>query len=188
MKSRGKKILFGIIITVLIPLAGAAVFALKAAKECNFYQITAGQAYRSAQMSARELEHHIDAYNIKSILNLRGMEHNERWYQDEVKVSAEKAVKHYNIHLSAYREPTAAEVRHLIGLIESAPRPVLIHCQFGADRTGLVAAMWKVIVDKESKSEAGKQLSILYGHLPFGPPSAMNRFFEKWSPELANGE
>jgi hypothetical protein len=44
--------------------------------------------------------------------------------------------------------------------------------------------MWKVIVDKEPKPEARKQLSILYGHFPLGETSAMDRFFEKWNPAL----
>jgi undecaprenyl-diphosphatase len=44
--------------------------------------------------------------------------------------------------------------------------------------------MWKVIVDKEPKSEAGKELSILYGHIPIGRTSAIDRFFENWRPEL----
>ena len=46
------------------------------------------------------------------------------------------------------------------------------------------AAMWKLYVDKESMSEARKQLSIFYGHIPFGPTSAMDEFFEKWSGEV----
>lgn len=186
MKLPGKKILLSIIIIILTPLLGGAIYAYKAAEQCNFHQITKGEAYRSAQMSGEELKHHIDFYKIKSILNLRGKEPNERWYKEEIKVSAEKAVMHYDIYLSAYREPTAEDVRILTGLIESAPRPILIHCQGGADRTGLVAAMWKVIVEKESKREAGKQLSILYGHLPLGPASAMDQFFEKWHPVLAS--
>lgn len=53
-----------------------------------------------------------------------------------------------------------------------------------ADRSGLVAAMWKVIVDREPKSEAEKQISILYGHIPIGKTSAMDRFFERWIPAL----
>jgi hypothetical protein len=43
--------------------------------------------------------------------------------------------------------------------------------------------MWKVIVDKESGIEAGKQLSVWYGHMPLGPASAMDDFFEKWLAE-----
>ncbi len=186
MKAWGRKILFSIIIIILMPLLGAAIYAYKVAQECNFHQITKGESYRSAQMAGDELKHYINIYHIKSILNLRGKEPSERWYNEEIKVSAEKAVMHYDIFLSAYSEPTAEDVRILTGLIRSAPRPILIHCQGGADRSGLVAAMWKVIVDKESKREAGKQLSILYGHLPLGPTSAMDHFFEKWHPVLTS--
>jgi len=53
-----------------------------------------------------------------------------------------------------------------------------------ADRSGLAAAMWKVIVDREPKSEAEKQLSILSGHIPIGKTSAMDRFFENWIPTI----
>jgi hypothetical protein len=59
----------------------------------------------------------------------------------------------------------------------------LIHCFAGADRTGLVAAMWKVIVDKKLKTEAEKQLSIFFGHLLLGKTATMDRFFESWNSE-----
>jgi len=91
------------------------------------------------------------------------------------------------VSLSADREPTRNETLILTGIFKSAPRPILIHCRAGADRSGLAAAMWKVIVDNTSKIEAGKQLSILYGHLPLGPTSAMDHFFENWFPELKKG-
>lgn len=168
---------------VLIPLLGVAIYAFYEAELGNFYQITKGEAYRSAQMDGDDLKYYIDNYHIKSILNLRGKISNAKWYIEEMKVSAENKVKHYDIFLSAYREPTREETQILIGLFKTAPRPILIHCQAGADRSGLVAAMWKVIVDKESKIEAGKQLSIFYGHMPLGPASAMNTFFENWLPD-----
>jgi len=60
----------------------------------------------------------------------------------------------------------------------------LIHCQSGADRTGLAAAIWKVIVDNDPKSDAEKQLSIFFGHLPIGKTAAMDRFFQNWNPVL----
>lgn len=47
----------------------------------------------------------------------------------------------------------------------------------------LAAALWKVIVDRESKSRAKKQFSIRFGHIPFGPTTAMDRFFTEWQPQ-----
>jgi undecaprenyl-diphosphatase len=148
----------------------------------NFHAITPGQAYRSAQLDRDELAHYVKQYNIKSVLNLRGSNAGERWYEDELAACQELKVMHYDVELSAYREPTDTQVRQLLDIFNTAPRPLLIHCNSGADRAGLVAAMWKVAVDKEPKAQAAKQLSICYGHLPLGRTQAMERFFEKWSP------
>lgn len=150
----------------------------------NFHPITAGEAYRSAQMSGENLESHIQKYDIKSVLNLRGSEANTPWYRDEIRVSEKNRVAHYDIALSAEREPSPQDVRKLIEIFQEAPRPILIHCKAGSDRSGLVAAMWKVMVNKESKAEAEKQLSLKFGHLPFGKTNAMDNFFAKWKPEL----
>ena len=149
----------------------------------NFHPITYGEAYRSAQLDRDELKYYIKEYNIKSILNLRGEKPDAPWYREEKKVSKEHNVKHYDISLSSSREPDEEDVRNLVEIFKNAPRPVLIHCQAGADRSGLAAAMWKVVVDREPKSEAEKQLSIFFGHLPIGKTSAMDRFFQNWIPE-----
>jgi len=172
-----------IIFIIMLPFLGGAIYALYESQEGNFHEITKGEAYRSAQLTGDELRQCIKDYHIKSILNLRGRMPDERWYKEELQVSEEAAVRHYDLTLSAYSELSVENARTLTELFKTAPRPILIHCQAGADRSGLVAAMWKVLVDKESKTEAGKQLSILYGHLPLGPPSAMDRFFDKWFPE-----
>ncbi|MGD0585921.1 MAG: dual specificity protein phosphatase family protein [Oryzomonas sp.] len=173
-----------ILFSIIIPLIGAAIYALFVTEQDNFHQITKGEAYRSAQMDRDKLMYCLRNYHIRSILNLRGKDLLENWYIDELKISEECNVIHYDVSLSAYAEPTKEETQILMNIIKAAPRPILIHCQAGADRTGLVAAMWKVIVDKESKGEASKQLSILYGHLPLGPAFAMDQFFNNWRPEL----
>ena len=91
-------------------------------------------------------------------------------------------MKHYDIALSSTKEPAENDVKQLMEIFREAPRPILMHCQSGADRSGLVAAMWKVIVDQESKPEAEKQLSVFYGHVPLGGKYAMDKFFKKWQP------
>ncbi len=173
---------FVIVTPVLLALLIASYF-LYIEEQGNFYPITPGEAYRSAQMDRDELEYHIKTYNIRSILNLRGSNPNAQWYIEEMKVSKELNVRHYDISLSATREPDDEDVKRLIEVFKSAPRPILIHCKAGADRSGLAAAMWKVIINKEPKSVAKKQLSILYGHIPVAGTAAMDRFFDKWTPE-----
>ncbi|GLI53857.1 dual specificity protein phosphatase family protein [Thermodesulfovibrio yellowstonii] len=151
----------------------------------NFHEITPGEAYRSAQLDRDELEYYIKKYNIKSILNLRGENPDAPWYIEELQVSSELNVKHYDIALSATRKLTDREIHKLIEIFKSAPRPILIHCKSGADRSGLIAAIWKVVVDGVSESEAKKQLTPLYGHLSVNETKAMDEsfdeFFEKWT-------
>ncbi len=176
-----RKIKIPIMMLVLFILLSASYFFYME-EQGNFHTITQGKAYRYAQLDRDELEYYIKKYNIKSILNLRGKNQDAPWYMEEKKVSAEHNVQHYDVSLSVSHEPTEDDVRKLMEIFKHAPRPILIHCQAGADRSGLVAAMWKVIVDKEPKAEAEKQLSIFYGHLPIGKTTAMDRFFHKWTP------
>ena len=167
------------LILILI-LAGGYIFYVL--DQGNFHAITDGEAYRSAQLNRDKLGYYIRRYNIKSILNLRGTNPDSDWYREELRVSTANHIKHYDIALSSTREPTEKDVKQLTEIFREAPRPILIHCQSGADRAGLVAAMWKVIVDQESKPEAEKQLSVFYGHVPLGGKYAMDEFFEKWQP------
>jgi len=169
---------------VLLMLPPAGYFAVYLPVQGNFHPITPGEAYRSAKMDRSKLEYYIKKYNIKSIVNLIGADPYKTWYKEELQVSAELKVKHYDITLSATDEPTEEDARRLVEIFRTAPRPVLIHCRGGSDRSGLAAAMWKVIVDKEPKSEARKQLSFLYGHLPLGKTTALDHFFEQWEPAL----
>jgi protein tyrosine/serine phosphatase len=148
----------------------------------NFHPITEGEAYRSSQLDKDELEYYIKKNNIRSVLNLRGANVDKPWYREEINVCAEHKVMHHDVPLSASREPTDEEIQKIMEIFISAPRPILIHCKSGADRAGLVAAMWKVVVDKEPKSIAEKQLSIMFGHLPVGSAIAMDLFFQKWTP------
>jgi protein tyrosine/serine phosphatase len=167
----------------LVVFFGASYF-LYMDEQGNFHPITRGEAYRSALLDRDELEHYIKKYEIKSIINLLGDHPNEPWYREEIEVSTGLNIEHYDLALPPTHEPTEEQARELVEIFKNAPRPVLIHCKAGADRSGLAAAMWKVVVDKEPKSEAAKELSVLYGHIPIGKTIAMDHFFEKLSPAL----
>ena len=170
------------VFTFLFLLLSAAGYFLYMDEQGNFHPITQGEAYRSAQLDRDEFQYYLSKYKIKSIVNLRGEHPDEPWYAEEIKVCVQSNVRHYDLALSSSREPAAEDVRKLIDIFENAPRPVLIHCKAGADRSGLAAAIWKVVVDKEPKAVAEKQLSIFYGHLPIGKTTAMDRFFNNWNP------
>lgn len=177
--TKQRKYILGILAVIFLSIIG---YVLSVKIQGNFYPITSAEAYRSGQLDNDKLAEYVKRYNIRSVLNLRGKHAGESWYEEEVAMSAKLDLTHYDVSLSSDHELTDSEVRQLMDIFQEAPRPILIHCQAGADRSGLVAAMWKVVVDGEPKELAAKQLSLRYGHLPFGANCAMDRFFEKWNP------
>ena len=152
----------------------------------NFHTVTEGEAYRSGQINNDKLEQYLKEYQIKSVLNLRGYNSGADWYDDEIAVCKRLSVRHYDLAMNSTGRPNPDVFDRLMTIFREAPRPILIHCRSGSDRTGLVAALWKVVVDGEPKSAAERQLSIRYGHFPVGQTSVLDDFFDKWDPATAS--
>jgi len=150
----------------------------------NFEPITEGEAYRSGQINKGRLEQYLKDYRIKSVLNLRGENSGADWYEDEIAVCSRLSVRHYDLAMNSTGKPDPDVLSRLMTIFREAPRPILIHCRSGSDRTGLAAALWKVVVDGERKAVAEKQLSIRYGHFPVGQTSVLDDFFDEWDPPL----
>ena len=146
----------------------------------NFHPITPDEAYRSAQLDKDELEYYIRKFGIRSIINVRGKKNGKSWYMEEVETCRNSGVSHYDLKLSPKKAPSPRRIQELLRLFRIAPRPVLIHCKAGADRAGLAAALWKMVIDGAPQSEARRHLSIRYGHMPLGPTQALDAFFENW--------
>ena len=65
---------------------------------------------------------------------------------------------------------------------------ILVHCFSGSDRSGLAAALGILLRSDGTIAEARRQLSIYYGHNPFGKASCHDRVldrYEEWL--LRNG-
>ena len=133
----------------------------------NLHAVRAGELYRSAQLSGRELKAAATEYHIKSVLNLRGAHAGQPWYDEEIAAAGELGLAHYDVPLSAKRFVTAQEIAAILDIVRRAPKPLLIHCKSGADRTGLVAALYRFVVDGASPAAADRELSLVYGHFPY---------------------
>jgi protein tyrosine/serine phosphatase len=133
----------------------------------NFHTVQEGAFYRSAQLSKDELQEAVREHGIKAVLNLRGAHPGEPWYDDEVAVSRVLGAAHYDYGLSARRSVTEGQIAELLEIIRDAPKPLLVHCKSGADRTGLVSALYRFAVEGKGADEADAQLTALYGHFPY---------------------
>lgn len=50
------------------------------------------------------------------------------------------------------------KVIEALQILRDAPKPVVVHCHYGADRTGLIVALYRIIYQGYSKEEAIEEL------------------------------
>jgi protein tyrosine/serine phosphatase len=135
--------------------------------EGNFHAVAPGVFYRSAELSKQGFEDAARQYGIKSVLNLRGPHPGEKWYDDEIAAAREAGMAHYDYPISAKRFVTGHQIAEILDIVRRAPKPLLVHCMSGADRAGLVAALYAYAIAGESAEKADDQLSLAYGHFPY---------------------
>jgi protein tyrosine phosphatase (PTP) superfamily phosphohydrolase (DUF442 family) len=111
----------------------------------NCFQITTN-LYRGAQPTA-EGAVHLAAMGIKTVINLRA------WHSDQDTVAG-TGLKSVRFEM----EPWHAEDEDVVGFLKAVTDtnnlPVFVHCQRGADRTGLMCAMYRIVVCDWTKSQA----------------------------------
>ena len=164
----------------LLPIILCAVYLEGLQLLGNFHEVLPNELYRFAQLSGTEFDSRIRKYNIRTVLNLRGEYIGDHWYDDEVKAIKARGVMHIDFRMSAKHELNFAEATQLIAIMKDAPKPLLIHCQAGADRTGLASAIYLANEAHQGEWQAEMQLWPIYGHLPLqiNGAMAMNRTFE----------
>ena len=101
----------------------------------NFYKIS-DTLYRSEQPNRKAFKE-LQAMGIKSVLNLR-KHHNDKDEARKTKVNL------YHQRLSA-RKMTVNDITKSLKIIKESPKPLLIHCWHGSDRTGVITAAYRMV-------------------------------------------
>lgn len=164
-----------------------AVTAFQVVATDNLHAIQPHRSYRAAQMSPKHLRSAIQRHGIRTVINLRGYCPDFEWYRDECHVSHSDNAAQEDITLSAIRLPTPSEIRRLVEVLDHAEYPILMHCRQGVDRTGLAAAVVKLLEPGVSLETAERQLSLAYGYVPYNGTENMRQFlslYREWLQQL----
>ena len=147
----------------------------------NFAEIAPGM-YRSNHPNHERFEAYRDL-GVKTVLNLRGKTHHSHYYF-EVESCEQLGMTLIDIPLSARQVPTQDSLLEVMEILEGLDQPTLMHCKSGADRTGLVSAIYLLhILGKPV--EARKMLSIRFVHLNFTKTGILDYVIDMYARRVA---
>lgn len=145
----------------VVPAALAASFSLACAETMmeapvpvevkdvkNCYRLSP-ELYRSGQPGSRGFQA-LEKLGLKSVLNLRE-------YHSDADEAEHTGLHLYHMKLAAGKV-TREELMDCLLVISSAPKPMLVHCWHGSDRTGIVCAAYRIVMQGWTPEKALEEL------------------------------
>jgi len=107
--------------------------------------------YRGAQPTVEGMKE-LEKLGVKTVINLRSM-HSDR---KEIKATV---LSYEHINMSTWNVKDKDVIRFLQIVTDPNRTPVFVHCQHGADRTGTMSAIYRIIIQGWSKEEALEEMT-----------------------------
>lgn len=148
----------------------------------NLYQIAPG-VWRSNQPSVARLRRY-HAMGIKSILNLRGADIFS-FYLFEREACAELGIELIDVKIYARALVPRARYMEVFDAFDRIEKPFVLHCKSGADRAGLVSALWLLDQEGASIEQARAMLSLKYMHLKRTRTGLMDFLLDRYAADHA---
>lgn len=146
----------------------------------NTHRVTA-KLWRSAQPSPGDVAQMAKA-GLKTIVNLRGGRSHGAW-QLERDAAERHGITIVDLVLRSREAPDRETLLQLPEFFDSLAYPVLGHCKSGADRAGLFAALYLLVVEKASVARALRELTLLKGHFRYAQTGILDAFLEVYRDE-----
>jgi protein tyrosine/serine phosphatase len=136
------------------------------------------EAWRAAQ----PLPHQIRAAarrGIRTIVNLRGRVDTST-YAIEEQACRNVGLKLHDFRIRSRAAPSRAEVLAARDLFQTVEYPILMHCKSGADRVGLMSAIYLHTRQGVPIEDARRQLSLAYGHIRHADTGVLDHFLDAY--------
>lgn len=122
---------------------------IQAAGVPNLHRV-GNELYRSAQPTAEGMRS-LKELGVVTVVNLRSF-HSDR---DEIGATG---LAYEHIYMKAWHPERKEAVRFLQIVTDPKRTPVVVHCHYGADRTGAMCALYRVAVQGWPREEAIREM------------------------------
>lgn len=139
------------------------------------------RVWRSAQPSPRDIAR-LKAKGLATIINLRGGRSHGAW-QLEKDAAERHGIAVVDLVLRSREAPERETLLALPAFFAGLTYPVLAHCKSGADRAGLFAALYLLVVEGADARRALRELSLRAGHFRYAQTGILDAFLEAYRDE-----
>jgi hypothetical protein len=108
----------------------------------NFHWVVPREAARMAQPWAGGYRAFLNRRGIRGIINLRGRNDDLSWWKTETAAAAAVGAAHFDAMLDSRKLPTREMLVQLMAAFAQTPRPFVVKCSGGQDRTSLAMALY----------------------------------------------
>lgn len=143
----------------------------------NFHKVDA-DLYRSNHPGLRLLRR-AQGLGVRSVLSLRGDAENTP------NILERDACRRLGLELRFLRLrsvalPPRETLLQLLEHLRDMPKPMLVHCKSGADRTGLAVTLYLHVIKGLPLPEARRALGWKYAHFSFGKAGIVHRMLDAY--------
>lgn len=118
---------------------------------------------------------------IKTIINLRGPRHDGGW-QLEAEACFKTGITLLDFTSRSRAAPSKEMLYEAKDLFAALEKPALMHCKSGADRAGIMSALYLLIAEERPTREAMRQLAWKYGHVKAAKTGILDAFLASYIP------
>jgi len=116
----------------------------------NFYRVS-DVLYRGAQPTEDGFRR-LKEMNIKTVISLRS-------FNSDRNLLGDTDLDYEHLYVKAWHPEDKEVVRFLQIVTDTNRTPVFVHCQHGADRTGTMCAIYRIVVCGWTKDQAIKEMT-----------------------------
>jgi len=116
----------------------------------NLHRVT-DNLYRGAQPTAEGFKE-LEKMGVKTIINLRGFHSDEDLLKNT-------HLSYESIRFNTWHPEDEDVIKFLQIVTDKNRYPIFVHCQHGADRTGLMIAIYRMAIQKWAKEDAIKEMT-----------------------------
>jgi protein tyrosine/serine phosphatase len=143
----------------------------------NTHRLTS-EAWRSSQ-PAPAMIRRLARRGLKTVINLRG-DRDCGSYRLEQAACDRYGVTLVDFIVRSREAPRPRIFHEAKALFDSIEYPMLLHCKSGADRAGLMSALFMILKAGVPVEEAKRQLSLRYGHIRQSDTGVLDMVFDNY--------